>query len=86
VPFWCLLRHIISRMLIGLSVEVLSSIYIRIQFVPHRKRRTSPTKTNHSMLFQKIIAVHCENHMKHINTFRELYAEFMNVIERDTYI
>jgi hypothetical protein len=36
------------------------------------------------MLFRETNAVHCENHMKHINTLRGQTAEFQYVNVSDT--
>jgi hypothetical protein len=51
------------------------TLYIRIQYVPHRKHYASATETNWLMLFGETIAVHCENHMEHINTLCGQNAE-----------
>jgi hypothetical protein len=42
------------------------TLYIRIQFVPHRKHIFA-TKPNRLMLFGETVAVCCENHTEHIN-------------------
>jgi hypothetical protein len=44
------------------------SVYIRIQFVPHRKHYVSVTKRNRLMLFGETVAVYCENRMEHRHT------------------
>jgi hypothetical protein len=41
------------------------TLYIRIQFVPHRKHCVSVTETNRLMLFRETVAVYCENHAEH---------------------
>jgi translation initiation factor IF-1 len=44
------------------------TLYIRTQFVPHRKHIVSATKCNRLMLFRETVAVYCENHTEHTNT------------------
>jgi hypothetical protein len=62
--------------LCGLNVETL---YIRIQFVPHRKHYVPTTETNRLMLFGEIIAIYCENHTEHVNTLRGQKAETLYI-------
>jgi hypothetical protein len=62
-----------------------SLLDIRINFLAHMKRYISPIQTNCLILFKKIIAVFCENHMKHINTLCDQNAEFMNIKASVTY-
>jgi hypothetical protein len=45
--------------------RISSKSYTNIQFVPHRKHYASAIKTNRLMLFRELIAVYCENHIKH---------------------
>jgi hypothetical protein len=47
-----------------------------IHFVPHRERYITATVTNQLMLFKEIIAVYCENQMKHSDTRCVQNSEF----------
>jgi hypothetical protein len=38
------------------------------------------TKPNQSMMFKKVIAIYCENHMKHVNIHCGQNAEFLNLV------
>jgi hypothetical protein len=51
--------------------QIAETLYIRIQFVPHRKTYVyyaSATETNRLMLFGQTIVVCFENHKEHTNT------------------
>jgi hypothetical protein len=56
-----------------------NAVYIRIQFVPHRKHYVSATKPNRLMLFRETVAVYCENHTEHTDTLCGQNAEFKYV-------
>jgi hypothetical protein len=43
----------------------ISSQYIIIQYVPHRKHYVSDTKTSRLMLFRETVAVYCDNYTKY---------------------
>jgi hypothetical protein len=53
--------------------------------ITENRRCASITKTNRLMLFRDTIAVYCENHTEHINTFCGKNSEILDVEIRGIY-
>jgi hypothetical protein len=63
VAVYCVNRTEHTNILYGQN-----AVYIRIQFVPHRKHYFSFTKPKRLMLFRETVAVYCEDHIEHTDT------------------
>jgi len=61
-----------------------SSRYLKMQFLSHRKRTVSSTKTNQIIMFRERTACYSDNHMEHVNTILGQNGKFFNV-KRVTY-